>query len=127
LFRELNVQDDSKIDKRLTYSQPATADGEAPHQIRVPDAAQQEKLLQKVTPVYPVSAKRAHLQGTVSLEAVISAEGVPEDITVLSSPSDDLTQSALEAVRQWRYSTTLLNGNPIAVVTNINVNYTLVN
>jgi outer membrane biosynthesis protein TonB len=50
---------------------------------------------------------------------------VPEDITVLSSPGDDLTQSALEAVRQWRYSTTLLNGNPIAVVTNIIVNYTL--
>jgi TonB family protein len=127
LFREFNVQDDSKIDKRLAFSQPATPDGEAPHQIRVPGEAQQAKLIQKVTPVYPVSAKRAHLQGTVSLEAVISAEGVPEDITVLSSPGDDLTQSALEAVRQWRYSTTLLNGNPIAVVTNIIVNYTLTN
>ena len=127
LFREFNVQDDSKIEKRLSFTQPALPSGEAPQHIRVPGAAQQEKLIQKVNPLYPVSAKRAHLQGTVSLEAVISAEGVPEDITVLSSPDDDLTQSALEAVRQWRYSTTLLNGNPIAVVTNIIVNYTLTN
>ena len=76
-------------------------------------------------PVYPAAAKTAHVQGTVDLETVISAEGVPEDIRVVSSPSDDLTQSALEAVRQWRYKPTLLNGEPIKVVTDVVVNYTL--
>jgi outer membrane biosynthesis protein TonB len=41
------------------------------------------------------------------------------------SPSDDLTQSALDAVRQWRYSPTLLNGQPVEVVTEVMINYTL--
>jgi len=43
---------------------------------------------------------------------------------VVSAPSDDLTQSALEAVRQWRYKPTLLNGDPVEIVTEILVNYT---
>ena len=76
-------------------------------------------------PVYPAAAKSAGVQGSVELQAVISAEGVPQDIQVVSSPSDDLSQSALEAVRQWRYRPTLLNGNPVTILTEILVNYTL--
>ena len=65
------------------------------------------------------------MQGKVELQVVISNEGIPVDISVLSSPSDDLTQSALDAVRQWRYRPTLLNGAAIQVVTEVTVNYTL--
>ena len=84
-------------------------------------------LVTKVQPIYPVAAKVARVQGSVTLEMVVSKEGEPLDLRVLSSPSDDLTQSALEAVRQWRYKPTLLNGNPVEVVTDVLVNYTLVN
>jgi protein TonB len=50
---------------------------------------------------------------------------VPGELTVLESPSDDLSQASLEAVRQWRYSPTLLNGQPIEVVTAVVINFTL--
>ena len=86
---------------------------------------QESKLISKINPVYPASAKSAGIQGIVSLDMVISKDGTPLDIQVVSSPSDDLTQSALEAVRQWRYSPTLLNGEPVEVVTDVVVNYTL--
>jgi TonB family protein len=93
--------------------------------IRVGGEFEQAKLINKVQPVYPASAKAAGIQGRVTLDVTISPDGVPEDIRVLSSPNDDLTQSALEAVSQWRYSSTLLNGQPVAVVTDVIVNYTL--
>jgi TonB family protein len=82
-------------------------------------------LVTKVQPIYPKAAKMAGVQGVVLLETVISKEGEPLDIRVISSPNDDLTQSSLEAVRQWRYRPTLLNGNPVEIVTDVNVNYTL--
>ncbi|MBV9444174.1 MAG: energy transducer TonB, partial [Acidobacteriaceae bacterium] len=47
------------------------------------------------------------------------------EMRVLSSPSDDLSESALEAVRQWRYRPTLLNGEPVEIRTTVIVNYTL--
>jgi protein TonB len=93
--------------------------------VRVSGEFEQAKLIHKVNPVYPASAKAAGVQGTVRLDVTISKEGVPEDIRVLTSPSDDLTQSAVEAVKQWRYSTTLLNGQPVAVIAEVIVNYTL--
>jgi TonB family protein len=126
LFREYKVVDNSALDHGLTMGDNAPpAETPAPGQIRVAAHLQEEKLIRKVTPVYPVSAKKAHIQGIVQLEMVLSKEGVPQDIRVISSPSDDLTQSALEAVSQWRYETTLLNGNPVSVITDVNVHYTL--
>ncbi len=140
LFREFNLKADSRIDRGFTLSighghqevavetkgtttssQPA----DAPTRVRVGGRVEQENLIQKVQPVYPVAAKSAGVQGIVELEAAISKEGVPLELRVVSSPSDDLTQSALEAVRQWRYRPVLLNGQPIEVVTDVVVNYTL--
>lgn len=93
--------------------------------IRVPGEFAQAKLAHKVNPTYPPSAKAAGVQGEVRLDVTISKDGLPEQIQVLSSPSDDLTQSATEAVRQWRYETTLLNGKPVSVIAEVIVNYTL--
>jgi periplasmic protein TonB len=93
--------------------------------LRVGGTLAESNLIKKVQPVYPASAKAAGIQGTVDLEVAISKGGVPEDIRVVSSPSDDLMQSALEAVRQWRYRPTLLNGAPVEIVTDVIVNYTL--
>jgi TonB family protein len=93
--------------------------------IRVKGTAAYANLIKKVQPLYPVSAKQAHIQGQVQLDVKISKEGVPYDLQVVSAPSDDLAQSAVEAVQQWRYRPTLLNGEPVAVVTLVLVNYTL--
>jgi TonB family protein len=141
LFREFNVQPDSKVERglvlklgpaqeernaeaaegaRSAYPQPSN-----PQQLRIGGEAEQAKLIHKVQPVYPTPAKAAGVQGKVLLDTVISADGIPQEIRVISSPSDDLTQSALEAVRQWRYSPPLLNGQPVEVVTEVMVNYTL--
>jgi TonB family protein len=140
LFREFNVKEDSKVDRGLTLAvgsghqqvnvaaqgaPVAPSAGNAPKTLRVGGAVAQANLIQKVQPIYPTAAKAAGIQGTVLFEMVISKEGVPVDIRVIESPDDDLTQSALDAVRQWRYRPTLLNGNPIEIVTEVVVNYTL--
>jgi TonB family protein len=126
LYREFKVLDNSIVDHGLTLGDNSKpAESHPPDQIRIDGSVQQAKLIHKVTPVYPVSAKQARIQGVVQLEMVISKEGVPQDIRVITSPSDDLSQSALEAVAQWRYETTLLNGNPISVITDVTVHYTL--
>jgi TonB family protein len=110
--------DDSKANTQAAKDGPKSP-------IRVGGEAEQAKLIHKVAPVYPAAAKAAGMQGQVRLDVTISKEGVPENIQVLSSPSDDLTQSATDAVRQWRYETTLLNGKPVEVIAEVNVNYTL--
>ena len=93
--------------------------------IRVGGNVAESNLIRKVDPIYPRSAKAAGVQGTVNIEAVILKDGTPSELTVLSSPSDDLSQSALDAVRQWRYRPTLLNGEPVEVITDIGITYTL--
>lgn len=135
ILRAFNVQQDSTVDRGLTLhsgsdtgSRSTGADTATPagsRVIRVGGQVAQSNLVEKIQPAYPAAAKSAGIQGAVLLEAVISADGVPDDIRVVSSPSDDLSQSALEAVRQWRYRPTLLNGNPVAIITNLVVNYTL--
>jgi TonB family protein len=102
-----------------------TGNWEQESQIRIGGEVAQSNLVRKVQPVYPASAKSAHVQGIVNLEVVISKDGVPAELRVVSSPSDDLSNSALEAVRLWRYRPTLLNGNPVEIVTTVIVNYTL--
>ena len=59
------------------------------------------------------------------LEGVISIEGEPLSLKVLASPDPDLSQAALDAVKQWRYQPTLLNGQPVEVVTTIAVQFVL--
>ena len=102
-----------------------STNGDQPKHVRVGGAVAQGNILTKVQPTYPMAAKKAGIQGTVELEATISKDGVPMELRVVSSPSDDLSQSALEAVREWRYRPTSLNGVPIEIVTQIVVHYSL--
>lgn len=140
LFRGFTLKQDTKIDRGLTLGLgemeeavhvqaqgvpgPPSTQAE-PKRLRIGGNLQASKLITKVNPRYPAAAKEARIQGVVVLRTVILASGTPGEITVVSSPSDDLSEASLEAVRQWRYEPTLLNGNPVEVVTNINVNYTL--
>ena len=84
----------------------------------------QERVITKVNPTYPPEAKKARIQGSVVLKAVIGKDGHVEDLKVVSGPSE-LQQSALDAVRQWVYKPYLVNGAPIEVETKISVIYTL--
>jgi TonB family protein len=85
---------------------------------------QQAKLITQPHPVYPALAKQARIQGVVTLQALIAPDGTVKDLAVISG-HPLLIPSALEAVRQWVYQTTLLNGEPVEVLTQIDVNYTL--
>jgi protein TonB len=82
------------------------------------------KLVKKVNPVYPEDAKKDRVTGAVVLAAVIGKDGEVENLRVVSGPSQ-LQRSALDAVRQWRYQSFLLNGDPIEVKTTITVRYSL--
>jgi protein TonB len=81
-------------------------------------------LINKVVPIYPPIAKTVGVQGTVVLEAVISKQGTIENLRVVSGPAM-LQQSALDAVSAWRYRPFLLNGEPVAVETTVNVVFSL--
>jgi periplasmic protein TonB len=59
------------------------------------------------------------------IQAVVGKDGTIHDAKVVSSPDDSLSQAALDAVRQWRYQPYLLNGEPAAVMTTINLEFTL--
>ncbi len=91
---------------------------------RVGGSDQQKKLVHKVVPVYPPEAKAKGVEGVVKLEAIINKDGTVKDLKVLSGP-DELVPPSLEAVKQWVYEPTLLNNEPVEVITEINVNYTL--
>jgi periplasmic protein TonB len=77
-----------------------------------------------VAPMYPTIARTAHVQGVVILEAVLDAQGRVESARVLRSVPL-LDEAALDAVRQWRYTPTLLNGQAVPVVMTVTVNFTL--
>lgn len=98
---------------------------EVPSRIRVGGNVQQAKLIKKVNPRYPPDAKAEGVQGTVRLNVRIDKEGFVVETEVGKSPDDRLSESAVEAVRQWVYAPTLLNGNPVEVLTVVDVNYTL--
>jgi protein TonB len=92
--------------------------------VRVPSTVVSELLLQKTIPTYPPIARATMTQGTVVLEATISRAGTIEDLRVASGPPM-LQQAALDAVKTWRYRPYLLNGEPVAVETTVNVVFTL--
>ena len=94
--------------------------------LKVGGEIEASKLVTKVQPVYPEAAKSAGHQGKVVLHAVIGMDGRPLSLQVANSDADpELARSSIEAVSQWRYSPTLLNGQPIEVDTVVVVNFTL--
>jgi protein TonB len=93
-----------------------------PQRIRQGGNVQQAMLLSQVKPIYPPDAKEARIQGVVVLEAVVSKEGDVQSVNVISG-HPLLQQAAIDAVSQWKYKPTLLNGQPVEVVTTITVNF----
>lgn len=133
--------DISAIDEHLDVWIGATRDGgigiivgmkstardtAAPQRIRVGGNVQAMNLVEKVTPAYPPEAKEQRIQGTVRLTATIGKDGHVMNLDVVSG-DPILAKAAMEAVQQWVYKPTLLNGNPVEVITQIDVNFTLSN
>jgi len=81
-------------------------------------------LIQRVEPVYPPLAIQIHREGRVELRALIATDGTIRSLQVVSGDPFFL-QSALDAVRQWRYRPTVLNGQPVEIETYLTVIYTL--
>ena len=91
---------------------------------RVGGDVQAAKLIHQVRPIYPPLAKQARIQGLVRLQAAIARDGSIQNLA-LTSGHPLLVPAALEAVKQWRYRPTTLNGETVEVLTVIDVNFTL--
>jgi protein TonB len=95
-----------------------------PKRITVGGNVQAAHLVNRVQPVYPPLARQTRISGTVKLHAIIGKNGAVEQLQVVSG-HPLLVQSALDAVKQWRYQPTLLNGEPVEVDTEIDVIFSL--
>ncbi len=93
--------------------------------IQVGGNVQAAKLIHKITPAYPRQAKEERRQGTVMLQAVILKDGSIGSLELKPGADSDLASAAMDAVRQWIYSQTLLNGEPVEIATTIQVTFTL--
>lgn len=92
--------------------------------VRIGGGVQSAKLIFGPTPPYPPLARTTRTQGTVKIQALIGRDGIVRNLQLVSGPPL-LVAAAMEAVRQWRYQPTLLNGEPVEVITEIDVNFTL--
>lgn len=92
--------------------------------LRIGGNKQSAKLTKKVAPLYPAQAKQSRVQGQVRLEVLIDRAGKVAHVRSLSG-DPLLVDAAIEGVRQWEYEPTHLNGNPVDVITVVDVNFTL--
>jgi len=92
--------------------------------MRVSQGVQMAKLLRQVMPVYPALARNARISGVVHLVGIIAKDGTIRNLEVING-HPLLTRAAVEAVSQWVYKPTLLNGEPVEVICPIDVNFTL--
>jgi beta-lactamase regulating signal transducer with metallopeptidase domain len=113
----------------VTAERPATAPPAAaggPQRLMVSGGVQATKLLQKIPPSYPSDCKAEGVDGTVLLRGVIGVDGAMINLQQVNQLVDArLVAASKEAVKQWRYQPTLLNGVPVEVVTEIQINFSL--
>jgi len=108
----------------LSSTQMAVPKVATPTRVRVSQGVSSGLLIRKVQPVYPPLARQARIQGQVVLHAEISKDGTITNLQLISGHAM-LAPAAIEAVKQWRYKPYLLNGEPVAVETEVIVNFSL--
>jgi TonB family protein len=105
---------------------PAAAQPQFGAPVRVGGNIRAPRKLQDVKPVYPVSMRTAGREGVVPIEAVVGKDGTVTTVRVVSADvHPDFAIAAADAVRQWKFSPTLLNGQPVEVVMMVSVTFTL--
>jgi TonB family protein len=120
------------VGRRTSFGSIRPMSGYPPHVTVVPpsdalkvgDVIKTPKKLVNVSPRYPDDALKAKVQGEVVLDVVVDANGVPTDVQV-SQSVPMLDAAAIEAVKQWRYEPTLMNGVPVPVVMTVTLGFTL--
>ena len=105
---------------------PAKETVMAKPQLEVPADAMRRRIRHEVSPEYPEDARQAGVQGTVVLDAVVSAEGAVTKVKFVSGP-EALSPAAIDAVRWWRYEPYLVNGQPATVKTTVALDFRLAN
>jgi TonB family protein len=104
----------------------AVAVGATGRPIRVGGMVQAPTLIQQAKPTYPAFLQAQGIEGTVVLLARISKDGVPTSLKVVKNPdNEEFATAAIDAVERWRYQPTRLNGEPIEVLTTIQVDFKL--
>ena len=111
---------------RPTPPPPLVTRPKASGPVRVGGVVAEANLIHRVQPIYPVLAKSARVQGTVEFTAVISKEGRVENLQLVHG-HPLLVNAARDAILQWQYRPTMLNGQAVEVLTTIMVNFTLAN
>jgi protein TonB len=111
------------IDTRAQPERPADVRPQPPHRL-VMTHLESAMLIRRVEPIYPALAIQIHREGQVVLHAIISTDGSIQSLQVVSGDPLFLN-SAKDAVTQWRYRPTVLNGQPVEIETYITVIYTL--
>ena len=102
----------------------AVAQPVGPEQVRVGGDIKEPKKIKDVKPVYPEAAKSAGIQGIVIIETVIGTDGAVNEAKVLRSVPE-LDRAAIDAVMQWKYTPTLLNGKAVEVIMTVTVTFSL--
>ncbi len=111
------------IDTRPQPERPADVRPQTPHRLTMTHL-ESAMLTHRVEPVYPPLARQIHKEGQVELRAIIATDGTIQSLQVVSGDALFL-RSAEDAVTQWRYRPTVLNGQPVEIETYITVIYTL--
>jgi len=138
-IREVNVDANQEVSLNiLTVASPALPEPASPSPNTLPKPAQQQlqtrvaadvqaaKLLRRVAPVFPPAARANQTQGAVVLDALIDKEGKPSSLRVINNIDPELAKAAVDAVKQWQYRPTLLNGEPVEVATTITTSFAAV-
>jgi protein TonB len=97
---------------------------EPPKVVKLGGNVLEARMLNRVIPIYPPLARSMRISGTVKLQGIIAADGTVRELQVLSG-HPLLVKAALDAVRQWTYRPTLLNGEPVEVNAPIDVHFRL--
>jgi len=114
------------VPENAARSVPAETTSGKPSRLSVGGTVQAAKIITKVSPVYPESARSVGISGTVVLHAVIGMDGKPLSLRVKNSQIDpDLARSAVEAVSQWRFAPATKDTKPVPVQIEVSVGYRL--
>jgi TonB family protein len=117
---------ESRLSETLAAAPPvaSTSPPGAPERIRVGGNVQARKLVKQVPPVYPPLARQARIQGVVRFTVIIGTDGHVENMQLVSG-HPLLIPAAQEAVKQWVYQPTMLNGREVEVLTQVDVAFSL--
>jgi TonB family protein len=120
------LQETIQVTGERVAPKPVVVSQAGPSRLRIGGNIRPARIVNMVKPVYPDTAKARNAEGLVLLRASLMTDGSVGALDVINTTADpELASAAKDAVRQWRYETTLLNGQPIEVVNEITINFSL--